>query len=161
MLYKELKRVLITIKPPEGQIMMRQRSIELECPKCDAKQSVSLYDSINVSIDPNLKEKLFNGEINVFHCEKCDQKIFIPNPLLYHDMEKHLLVQFYPFEAIEDREFLKQFTREGEYSSALINMVPRKLREPYKRIHLVFDMEELIRFVIFREKLNELWAEPS
>ncbi len=43
--------------------------MELECPKCGTRQNVFLYDSINVSIDPNLKEKLFKGEINVFQCE--------------------------------------------------------------------------------------------
>ncbi|NWF92143.1 MAG: hypothetical protein HXY46_04465 [Syntrophaceae bacterium] len=55
-----------------------RRSMELECPKCNTKQNVLLYDSINVSLDPNLKERLFKGEINVSQCEKCDQKIFLP-----------------------------------------------------------------------------------
>ncbi len=141
--------------------MTRRRLMDLECPKCGARQTVSLYDSINVSIDPSLKEKLFKGEINVFQCERCDQKIFVANPLLYHDMEKHLLVQFYPFHAIEDKDFLHQFSKEGEYSNEMVKTFPKGLRETFKRIHLVFDMEELIRFVVFRDKLHELWAKAS
>lgn len=141
--------------------MTRQRYVELECPMCHAKQSVTLYDSINVTLDPSLKEKLFNGEINVFQCGKCNERIFVSLPLLYHDMDRHFLVQYYPFDIIEDREFLKQFSKEGGWSSAFINMIPRKLRQPYKNIHIVFDIEELVRYVISRDKLHELWSEAS
>ena len=137
--------------------MTRQRTIELECPKCGEKQSLTLYDSINVSLDPSLKEKLFKGEINIFQCKKCKEKAFVPMPLLYHDMEKHLLVQFYPFDVMEDDEFLKQFSKEGEWGSELIEFIPRKLRQPYKRIHIVFDMGEMVRYVIFRERIADQW----
>ena len=135
--------------------------MELECPKCGARQNVPLYDSINVSIDPDLKEKLFRGEINVFQCETCDQKVFVANPLLYHDMEQHLMVQFYPFQAVDDKEFLHQFSKEGEYSNEMIRRLPKGLKQMMKRIHLVFDMEELIRFVMFRDRLHELWTKAS
>jgi len=138
--------------------MTRQRlPTELDCPKCGERNSVTLYDSINVSEDPNLKEKLFEGEINSFKCEKCQEKVFVQIPLLYHDMDKHFLVQYYPFNAVEDNEFLNQFSKEGEWSPELINRIPRKLREPYKRIHIVFDMGELVRYVIFRDKIAERW----
>ncbi|MGQ9618670.1 MAG: hypothetical protein ACUVUG_06895 [Candidatus Aminicenantia bacterium] len=40
----------------------------------------------------------------------------------------------------------------------VIGQIPRKLREPYKSVHNVFDIEELIRYVIFREKLHETWG---
>jgi hypothetical protein len=145
----------------EGRIMTRRRSIELECPRCSAKQKVSVYDSINVSVDPDLKEKLFKGEINVCQCEKCDQAIFVPNPLLYHDMEKELMVQFYPFQAIGDKDFLQQFSKEGGYSNEMVKRLPKGLRDAMRRIHFVFDMAELIRFVLFREKLYELWMEAN
>jgi hypothetical protein len=46
--------------------MTQERSVELGCPKCNEKQSITLYESINVSLDPSLKEKLFRGEINLF-----------------------------------------------------------------------------------------------
>jgi len=135
----------------------RQRSVELDCPKCGEKRSVALYDSINVSLDPSLKDRLFKGEINSFKCDKCQEEASVPMPLLYHDMDKPFLVQYYPFNAVEDNEFLNQFSKEGESSPEVINSIPRKLREHYKRIHIVFDMEELIRYVIFRDKIAELW----
>jgi len=137
--------------------MTMQRSIELDCPKCGEKKSVILYDTINVSLDPSVKDKLFKGEINTFQCEKCQEEVFVPIPLLYHDMDKPFLVQYYPFNAVEGNEFLNQFSKEGEWSPEVISSIPRKLREHYKRIHIVFDMEELIRYVIFRDKIAERW----
>jgi len=39
--------------------------------------------------------------------------------------------------------------------------IPRKIRQGYKRTQIVFDMGELIRYVIFRERLHEPWKEVS
>lgn len=139
--------------------MTRQRSLDLDCPKCATRQPVALYDSINVSLEPGLREKLLNGEINSFRCEKCGERAFIPVPLLYHDMNKAFMVQFYPFEGAQHREFLAQFTKDGEI--AAVDGLPRKIREGFKRIQIVFDMGELIRYVIFRERLYELWKDAS
>lgn len=141
--------------------MTRQRCVELGCPKCGGKQNATVYDSINVSLDPSLKEKLFHGEVNRFRCKECRENVFVSILLLYHDMEKNLLVQFYPFHALEHKEFLEQFSKEGEWSSVIIGKIPRRLREPYKRVHIVSDMEELIRYVTFREKLHETWKKAN
>jgi len=120
-----------------------------------------LYDSINVSLDPTLKDRLFKGEINIFKCGQCQEESVIPIPLLYHDMDKPLLIQYYPFNVVEDNESLKQFSKEGEWSSALITSIPRKLRNRHKHIHIVFDMNELIRYVIFRDKIAEVWRDAN
>ena len=68
-----------------------------------------MWDSINVSLDPELKEKLFRAEINLFECESCGEKNHIDAPLLYHDMELQFCVQYCPSEELGDPEFLAQF----------------------------------------------------
>ena len=139
---------------------MTQRAvIDLDCPKCGAKGKVIIYQSINVSLDPSLREKLLVGKINIFHCPKCEQNSFISVPLLYHDMDRKFMVQFFPFSLIEEKNFLAQFTRDAEMIET--QMLPRKLRQIYKRTQVVFDMGELVRYVIFREKLCEAWKEAS
>ena len=42
------------------------------------------------------------GKINVFDCDGCAQKLAIPVPLLYHNMARRFLLQFYPFEDFDD-----------------------------------------------------------
>ncbi len=48
--------------------MTIEMQVELNCPKCGDKQETTIYESINVSLDPTLKERLYRGEINTFHC---------------------------------------------------------------------------------------------
>jgi hypothetical protein len=49
--------------------MTEMESHKLNCPKCGHLQDTVVWTSLNVSLDPDLREKLFNGEINVFICQ--------------------------------------------------------------------------------------------
>ena len=69
------------------------------------------------------------------------------------------MMQFFPFSLIEEKGFLDQFSREGE--TLEMEGIPRKIRQVYKRTQIVFDMGELIRYVIFRERIYEPWKEVS
>ena len=42
-----------------------KENCELECPICKQKHIVTLYNSVNIQVNPELKEKVFNGEINI------------------------------------------------------------------------------------------------
>ncbi len=65
---------------------------EVTCPDCGNKQNFVVWQNIIADADPQLKEKVLNGELFVFTCEKCGKKFPITYPCLYHDMAKHLLV---------------------------------------------------------------------
>ena len=79
----------------------------LECPHCGNKQETKVWHSVNVKLDPELKRKLFDAQINMFSCEKCGKKTFINTPLLYHDMTQQFFVQYYPPESLDQREFFQ------------------------------------------------------
>lgn len=122
------------------------------CPKCSHAQEFLLYDSLNVTLKPALREMLFQGLINVFRCDGCDFTSFIDHPLLYHDMERAFSVQYYPVAALEDENFYKLFRKDG--SIPLKEFPEHYLAKP----HLVFDMHEMLRYIIFREKIFE-WGQ--
>nr|WP_315020855.1 CpXC domain-containing protein [uncultured Aminipila sp.] len=65
---------------------------EVSCPECENKQNFVTWQNIIADLDPELKEKVLNGELFVFTCEKCGKKFPIAYPCLYHDMQKHLMV---------------------------------------------------------------------
>ena len=111
--------------------MTQQRQIQVDCPNCGAKEKVIIYQSINVSLDPSLRERLLEGKINIFQCGKCKQDAFISGPLLYHDMDRKFMVQFFPFGLIEEKDFMQQFTKDAE--TVEMQKLPRKLRQTYKR----------------------------
>jgi len=136
--------------------MTRLRSHEIECSHCGVKQSVNIWESIDARADPDLRQRLFQGMINVFKCHQCEKATFISVPLFYHDADQGFSVQFFPLDWLEDeRLLLDAFTREGDLNTALFHLP--EISDDMKRIHLVFDMDELLRYVTFRERLDQAW----
>ena len=130
-------------------------SIEFECPKCHEKSNVTIHKAINATRDPASREALLAGKINEFICPKCDQKGYLLVSLLYHDMDRSFLVQYHPFPAVRNDEFLRQFDVNGRVkleSSELAHEIDKKLKY-FTSMHVVFDMAELIRYITFRERL--------
>ena len=80
----------------EEDDMTQTKSQRLKCPKCGHLQETVVWTSLDVSLDPKLREKLFNDEINVFVCDKCENKALINVALLYHDMHRQYCVQYFP-----------------------------------------------------------------
>jgi hypothetical protein len=110
-------------------------------------------------LDPDLREKLFNGEINVFVCQECGDKAFINTSLLYHDMERQYCVQYYPVQAIEDAEFLKTFTRDAKLNFGQVSEYMARSKGYIKEPHIVFNLDEMIQYIRFRDKLYDLHKE--
>ncbi len=52
---------------------------------------------------------------------------------------------------------LSQFTKNGEVPA--MDGVPRRMKESSKKVQIVFDLGELIRYITFREKVHELWKD--
>lgn len=139
--------------------MTRFGSSELACPKCGNRQETKLWHSINASLNPELREKLFKGEINIFKCESCNTIAFIGQPLLYNDMKRNYCVQYFPPELLKEESFLRQYLRDGklkmEESLDSISEVSRYLFTP----HIVFDLNEMVHYIKFRERLFDIYED--
>jgi len=125
----------------------------LECPRCGNKQAATLWKSLDVALDPELKEQLFAAKINLFECEKCEEKAHMNTPLLYHDQTQRFCVQFYPPELVDDPAFLRQFNPDA---SLTMEGVPDEIKEeaPYMTTpHIVFDMNDMLRYLVFRDQI--------
>lgn len=66
----------------------------LICPNCQTKTTFKKYDSLNVTLEPELKEKLLSGELFTFTCPNCQTKATVLYDMLYHDMEQKLMIQY-------------------------------------------------------------------
>ena len=75
--------------------MSQTRTVTLKCSGCGAPNDFTVYDSVNVSIDHELKKKVLDGSIFKMHCKKCEASIVVKYDLLYHDMSEFrpLLIQ--------------------------------------------------------------------
>ncbi|MDQ3020578.1 MAG: CpXC domain-containing protein [Bacteroidota bacterium] len=70
--------------------------VEVPCPRCNKYSMVSIYTSVNVSVNPSLKKKVFSGDINKRICPNCAYKFEIVNKLLYHDMDNQFAIWYDP-----------------------------------------------------------------
>ena len=123
---------------------------DLDCPKCGHSQEVTIWQSVNATLDPSLRELLAERRINAFHCDECGFAAYLGVPLLYHDMRQRFCVQFYPAEAIADDDFIARFEPAVPTFMKSFADLPREyLTQP----HMVFDMDDLLLCVEFFERL--------
>jgi hypothetical protein len=134
--------------------MSIHRPVEIECPNCQRTQTVVVWESLNANVDPEAREQLLQGKINVFECEACGQSALIPASLLYHDMTRRFLAQFHSVDAIDNPNFLARFDSDGRdtHFADAAGDLPEDLGY-MKNPHIVFTMGELVLYVLFRERL--------
>ncbi len=136
--------------------MSIEKTITIHCPKCSTETATRIWESVNASLDPDEKKALMQGTLNTFQCRGCGLKIFIPVAFMYHDMEKQICVQFYPFDLLDKPDFLDHFRLDGGISKRISRDLDLP---PYMRNrHIVFDMGELVRYITFRESLYQHYA---
>ena len=135
--------------------MTKITSTTLACPHCQHQQSVEVYLTLNVTLNPDGKEKLFNGDINIFKCEKCQTSAPIDTQFLYHDMELKVAVHYFPPLNITNSDFLSQFEINGRVKTREMPDVTKRIpdMEYLHQPHYVFHMDELLMYVHFRERL--------
>jgi hypothetical protein len=131
--------------------MSKMQQIDVECPECGEKQSVDYWESINVDLDSSLRGQLFDGSINFFRCENCKYEAFVNGPLLYHDMTRKFCIQYMPEYWLEDASNFENYHTDGSLET-YVNFTSMGI-DHLSRPHVVFDMEELLRYIVFRELL--------
>ena len=76
--------------------MSREIQVDVTCPACLFKDVVPVYTSVNVSMDPDLRDMIFDDELNRFTCPNCGKSMVLPVNLIYHDMDLEFAVWFSP-----------------------------------------------------------------
>ena len=139
--------------------MSLKREEEIPCPRCGTKRTLTLWEAIDADPDPEARAALFEAQINRFDCPGCDFDALVPVPLLYHDRRRQFVVQYFPFGWLEEAAFVDRFTADGRdrhvaeaFEQALRAKKLPPGAEPAEP-HLVFDMAELVRYILFRERV--------
>ena len=142
--------------------MTMLKTVQLACPSCQHEQTVRVWDTINVTLDPELRIRLFNGDINIFRCESCNSSSQVKKDLLYHDMTRRFCVQYVPPISLSSNEHFADFFEghdlEGKFDIGVFKGAFEQDAEmcPYvMKPHIVFDVNEMFRYITFRELLWE------
>ena len=112
----------------------------ISCPACKRKQEVEVWASLNVTVDPSLRARLFAGEINIFSCV-CGYEAEFVATLLYHDMARKIAIHLYPTGV--------QIDTNGMDPSTWLEL-PEYLRHP----KIVSSLEEMCELIELLEKSN-------
>lgn len=72
--------------------MTQSSRIASVCSHCGEKHNVEVYNSINVSLDASLKEKVLDGSLFMWECPHCGTTNLIQGRPLYHDPAERLMI---------------------------------------------------------------------
>ena len=81
----------------QNQINMSKNSThQIPCPSCGHTGEFTRWDSINVDLDPDMREKAKCGAIFTWTCPHCGETFTVPYATLYHDMKRNLMIYYLP-----------------------------------------------------------------
>lgn len=131
--------------------MTIKMEIEIDCPNCGANNLTLVWKTINAQVSSEAKIALLRGEINVFRCHLCEKTFNVEASLLYDDMENRFMVWYFPFAWVMNGEIFNAITSDGKIKGA--EYFPEV--DYAGSVHYVFDMDELVRYIKFRDVLAE------
>ena len=118
--------------------------------RCGKKFEWDIWSSVNVTKDPDLKDLLFDGLLNVVVCPFCGDLFYYENFILYHDEKKHYLFYVYNHDCAESKVDL---VKKAKYDCEFVNQkADKKIFVGYK-IEVFFGLDELVEFLRREEEL--------
>ena len=67
---------------------------KITCPGCGKESDFAVWQSVNTSLDPGMKEKVLNRELFRFTCPHCGAETEVDYPFLYHQMEDKIMIYY-------------------------------------------------------------------
>lgn len=128
----------------------------VECSGCGEPQSFLAWEALNIPLDNAEKEELLNGGLTTFKCQKCGWSGDVLYPLLYHDMERQIMVWLLPDDGEPDLSVVpvESLTEEYEYRLRTVE-TKEELVEKIRIFDFGFD-DRVMEFL--KLTLYEQWA---
>lgn len=83
--------------------MPRSSTMTYAC-ECGTTFASTMYQTVNVTLEPQLLYRLLAGSLNVAVCPNCGRKIESDLPFIYHDMRRGLFAYAHPNAEASDEE---------------------------------------------------------
>lgn len=107
--------------PPAG--------VQVQCPNCGTPFTAPVFSIIDLSANPELRQALLGGQVNMAICPSCGAGGPLSAPLMVHDPENEFLGVLVPSQArLKDMQIQKVI---GEMSQALMRRLPTDARRGY------------------------------
>ena len=136
------------------------RNIKITCPACNTEGSYTVWDSVNVDLNPELKSKVMNGSLFTWICPNCKQSFNAPYSFLYHDMTHNFMVYFESEKShiIPFAEYLR--VMENGLDMKVIAAIAERFRDENAQMNILFDSITADKKLLFSvlELSNSIWA---
>lgn len=122
----------------------------VKCPECSQMSDVTIWSSITVKDSSDLKADLLAGKINMFKCPSCEHIALMPNPMLYHDEDRKLMISFSPTNDPVIKEQIFSNIKDSSKNSGELNNL-----EGYN-LRFITEYNELLeKILVFDNDLND------
>lgn len=74
------------------------------CNQCNEVMEYDVFDSVNVTLNPVLKEKVLNDELFILRCSNCGKIFYLSYPFTYNDMDVRYIIRYTNNENIEKQK---------------------------------------------------------
>ncbi len=131
--------------------MSKETIQKIKCSNCGKKFDATIFQSVNVDLDPELREAFLTDQLFVFECPHCKEKMFQPYPVLYHDMKHKFMVQTGSLAYVygECYNFAYNNNNEDEYMQLI-----RKTQEGYKYVGALFPLMAKEKVIALENELD-------
>ena len=132
--------------------MARMERRDVACYACQTSVSIYVWHVLDVAEYPDLKRQLLADTVNVVPCPTCSRRCRCDIPLRYDDPVIGFAVQFIPDRYRTDPDFLQLCTDAGTLPAG--DPRPTDVIGAEREPHVVFSMDEMIRYVVFRDRIT-------
>jgi hypothetical protein len=123
--------------------MSAKMTQDVKCP-CGEEFEAELWSSVNVRQDPDLREVVLAGRLNVVLCPRCGKALYAERLVLYHDPEASLLAFVYPYDLHKESARWKEKAAE-DFKEAQ-EPLPQKERLSYLP-EVLFGLDRLVELL--------------
>jgi hypothetical protein len=103
--------------------------VQMACPSCRTPVRAQVFTLVDVGRQPELKNYLLAGQLNLAVCPKCGTAAMIAAPLIYHDPAKQLFLVHFPQQLNARPEEQERFI--GDATGALMRGMPSNAPRGY------------------------------
>lgn len=136
-----------------------KKIININCPCCNSFLTVEHFSSYNFQEEGNSLSAILNDSWIMHKCKQCNNYVTVHDIMVFHDMEKKILIFYFPntnCTYYEQKKIIKQYKYPKDYTIRIVN----GLYNDFKEKILIFEYglnDKAIEFYkaqIILEKIN-------
>ncbi len=139
-----------------GELLFQPTGAQIQCPNCGTPYTAAVFSIIDTGVNPELKQALLGGQVNMAICPNCGAGGPLNAPLMLHEPEHNFLGIYIPGSLAGATQGMPQMNatqREkviGDLSQRLMKKLPTEARRGY--------MLQPQQFLDWNRFLETLWG---